>query len=238
MQDHNELPSTRTIVVFWAGLLVAAVATISVVPKEYAIPVVGLFGSISAVLAALIAYRAATAKVDFDREVYLSAQTERKTNHFLRAQTVAASIAEHMRMFEAHLHFGEWHEREVHIYPVRMIRFERPVELIKLWDTLGLFPPKIINEIRLITEDIDRFLALTAREQERGNFNEDRIVDGPGSPSEPSFRMKNRVARELADIGTTIFQRAITLEASLKAALPLEGFTDSERTEFRHGNGP
>lgn len=101
---------------------------------------------ILALIAAGIAYRGATAKVRYDREVADRDDMRRKLALYLKVEIAFAQLIETVRSRQSRFTFAPVLENEE--FSARDFDFEEPPELEEAWMSLDIFPRHLIAEIR------------------------------------------------------------------------------------------
>ena len=107
-----------------------------------------------ALIAAGIAYRGATAKVRYDREVADREEMRRKVALFLKLEVALTQLYEKARILNNRfaIHRLGWEAADVAL--------DEPPELEEAWARLDLFPRHVIAEIRNIRDGLRRLSAI------------------------------------------------------------------------------
>ncbi|GAB9248268.1 hypothetical protein [Bradyrhizobium diazoefficiens] len=105
-----------------------------------------LMASVFALIAAGIAYRGATAKVRYDREIAERDDMRRKLALYLKVEIAFSQLVETLRSRQGKFIFFESIENVS--FAAEDFDFEEPPELEEAWGSLDIFPRHLIAEIR------------------------------------------------------------------------------------------
>lgn len=124
-----------------------------------------LMASVVALIAAGIAYRGATAKLRYDREVAERDEMRRKLALYLKVEIAFKQLIETVRTRQTRFTFAPVLEDEE--FSARDFDFEEPPELEEAWMSLDIFPRHLIAEIRNVRSSLRRMAAFKAHMGDR-----------------------------------------------------------------------
>lgn len=124
-----------------------------------------LIASIVALVAAGIAYRGATAKVRYDREVAERDDMRRKLALYLKVEIAFKQLIETVRSRQGRFTFAPVLEDEE--FSARDFDFEEPPELEEAWMSLDIFPRHLIAEIRNVRSSLRKIASFKAQVGDR-----------------------------------------------------------------------
>lgn len=187
LSEGLPIPSARHLFLYWVFILVCTLAIIISLPqnlvRDYGIPLVAVFGSISAVMAALIAYSAATLRTDHDKKIEEDKIARQRKNLHSICRLVAETILYDGRILFECLK----NKRITHVIArdeIENYRIPNLPELDTLISELGVFNGDIAGEIREIRKTLLNLIPAINRALES--------PENGGLPTEnaPSFIMR------------------------------------------------
>ncbi|WP_338822555.1 hypothetical protein WDM22_00670 [Bradyrhizobium septentrionale] len=124
-----------------------------------------LMASMVALIAAGVAYRGATAKVRYDREVAERDDMRRKLALYLKVEIAFVQLIETVRSRQSKFTFAPILENEE--FSARDFDFEEPPELEEAWTSLDIFPRHLIAEIRNVRSALRKMASFKAQMGDR-----------------------------------------------------------------------
>lgn len=115
---------------------------------------------ILALIAAGIAYRGATAKVRYDREVLAAETARRKLALYLKIEMTFRALAARAHEMQTGLMFPPL-DQDKFVDRSSLFDIEEPAELEEAWTYLDLFPLETLAEIRLVRTNLRELKALS-----------------------------------------------------------------------------
>jgi hypothetical protein len=117
-----------------------------------------LMASVVALIAAGIAYRGATAKVRYDREIAERDEMRRKLALYLKLELALKQLSETARSLSTRFAFAS--AVKSHVFSARDFAIDEPPELEQAWEYLDVFPRHLIAEIRNVRDGLRRLAAI------------------------------------------------------------------------------
>lgn len=124
-----------------------------------------LMASVVALIAAGVAYRGATEKVRYDREVAARDDMRRKLALYLKVQIAFEQLIETVRSRQSKFTFAPVLENEE--FSARHFDFDEPPELEEAWTSLDIFPRHLIAEIRNVRSSLRKMASFKAQMGDR-----------------------------------------------------------------------
>lgn len=148
-----------------------------------------LMASVVALVAAGIAYRGATAKVRYDREVAERDEMRRKLALYLKVEIAFSQLVETVRSRQGKFIFGP--SMEGVVFSAADFDFEEPPELEEAWTSLDIFPRHLIAEIRNVRSSLRKLTSFKKQIGDRKIRPSSPIEDQPWLIEQGKEAMEN-----------------------------------------------